>query len=160
MERLTEKTLDILNSLYPTDMKVKAALFKVVELNYSKEKGLDLKGMVKKGPVKVAVDKDGNITATGKLSYMTLKGTPELKGLGANFKKLEVVFRNQEGDDISYDIWVTVINGTGFGIEGSFDLVKFILDRGLLQRGYRGYYRGADERFRQIEEAINGKASN
>lgn len=160
MEGLTQKTLDTLNSLYPTDMKVKAALFKVVEVNYSKENGLDLKGMVKKGPVKVTVDKDGRVTVKGRIANVSLKGTPELKALGANFKKLDIEFSDKGGDDIGFNVWFTVVKGVGFGIEGSFDLAKFMLDRGLLQRAYRGYYRGADERFKQIEDAVNGKTSN
>lgn len=149
MERLTP---DILSNLFPTDFKAKAVILKAVELSYSKSDGFSMKARVKKGPLTMTIDKNGNISASGKISNLSLKGSPELKALGANFKKIEVTFSEKENGDIKYNGWVSVLGGNGkFGIEGSFDLEKLILDRGLLKRAYDPI----KNRQKQLDEALD-----
>lgn len=148
MERLTP---EVLANLFPTDFKAKAVILKAVELSYSKEDGLSMKGQIKKGPIKMTIDKSGNITVSGKVSRLSLNGSPKLKALGANFKKIEVTFSEKENGDIEYNGWVSVLGGNGkFGIEGSFDLEKLILDRGFLKSAYDP----VKNRQKQLDEAL------
>lgn len=91
------------------------------------------------------------VISSAKLGSLSLKQTSEFQAVGANLKKLDVTFRLLDNGDIAYDGWFTAVSGLGFGINGSFDLERLIVDRGLL----RGAYKPLKNRDQQIKDALD-----
>ena len=107
----------------------KITIGKLVQLAYSKDKGLTTKIMAKKGAAKLTVDSDGNATLSGSAGVVTFSGTPVLKQIGAKIKRVSIRFQNdseKQGDMIigytaSFDLGVIQLT-----VSGNFDLEKLI----------------------------------
>jgi len=119
----------------PTNFSVKATLFKIVEVKYSKH-GFDFKAALKKGPIKATMDPKGNVKFTGNVGPVSLRGDPVLEALGAKFKFLSVTFSLADNGDIKYNVSVSVYNAGSFSFSSQFDVEKSVLDRGFLKRAY------------------------
>ncbi len=60
----------------------KITIAKLIELAYSKDKGMTVKIMAKKGNAKLTVDQNGNATLSGSVGILTFSGTPVLEKAG------------------------------------------------------------------------------
>jgi len=142
---------EFLHGLLPTNFAVKASIKKVLEVSYSTDKGVKLNAALKKGPLKATMDINGKVKFSGNLGSFSLHGDPTLKGLGAKFKSLSVVYSLAENGDIKYKVTFAALNAASISFGGQFDLEKMVLDRGLL----RGAYRPLKNREQQLKDALD-----
>jgi len=118
-----------------TELKVTIA--KLIEVAYSKDKGLTTSIMRSKGPFKLEVDQDGKATLTGTVGAVSFSGTPTLEKIGANIKAVSVSFTRGKGSKVDYhaefDLKVAKI-----GVSGGFDIEELIFScSGLLCKAAR-----------------------
>ncbi len=134
-----------------TEAKITVA--KLLELAYSKDKGMTVKIMAKKGNAKLTVDQHGNATLSGSAGSLTFSGSPALEQIGAKIKRVSISFSNQDGMQVGYSATYSleVISVT---VNGDFDLEALITScSGLLCRAARalkGRHREYDQELQEI----------
>lgn len=135
---------------HPTDFKVKLTVKKVLEVSYSGKKGVKLAAALKKGPVTLRLDNEGNISSSAQFGRYSIKGFDSIKALGVKLKALKITAHLKENGDIAYKAGITYGLGSFF-VSGSFDIEKLILDNsGLLGDAYRGI----KNRDQQLQDAL------
>ncbi len=80
----------------------KITIAKLIELAYSKDKGMTVKLMAQKGGAKLTVDQDGNATLSGSAGILTFSGTPVLEKIGTKIKRVSVSFDHKDGMKVDY----------------------------------------------------------
>ncbi len=116
---------------------VKITVAKLLEVAYSKDKGLTTKIMAEKGKAKLVVDQTGKATLTGTVGSLSFSGTPVLNKIGVKIKRVTVNFENKGKMKVGYNATfnLEVISLT---VKGDFDLEKLITScSGLLCRAAR-----------------------
>ena len=121
----------------PTRTEIKITLAKLIEVAYSKNKGLTTKIVRGKGHFKLTVDQEGNARLNGKFGVVNFSGSETLDRIGANIKSVSVNFSNGGGGKITYTAMID-IKSAKLAITGSFDIEALILScSGLLCRAAR-----------------------
>ena len=127
---------------------VKITIAKLIEVAYSKNKGVTTKIVRKKGNFKITVDAQGNATLSGSVGMMTFKANSALEGLGAKVKNISISFSKGEGNDIKYTGMFSFIGVASISVSGKFNIEELILScSGLLckaARALKGRHRAYD----------------
>lgn len=119
-------------------VEAKITIAKLLEVAYSKNKGVTAKIVRKKGNFKITVDSNGNATLSGSVGMMTFKADPALEGLGAKIKNISISFSKGDGDDIKYTAMFIFIGVAAITVSGKFNIEKLILScSGLLCKAAR-----------------------
>ncbi len=115
----------------------KITIAKFLELAYSRDKGMAVKIMAKKGNAKLTVDQDGNATLSGSAGIMRFSGSPVLESIGAKIKRVSVSFNNKGGMKVGYTATFD-LEYIKLSVLGEFDLEELITScSGLLCRAAR-----------------------
>lgn len=115
----------------------KITIAKLIELAYSKDKGMTVKLMAQKGGAKLTVDQDGNATLSGSAGILTFSGTPVLEKIGAKIKRVSVSFEHKEGMKVNYTATFD-LEYIKLSVLGDFDLEALITScSGLLCQAAR-----------------------
>lgn len=115
----------------------KITIAKLIELAYSKDKGMTVKLMAQKGGAKLTVDQDGNATLSGSAGILTFSGTPVLEKIGAKIKRVSVSFEHKEGMKVDYTATFD-LEYIKLSVLGDFDLEALITScSGLLCQAAR-----------------------
>ncbi len=109
----------------PTRTELKITIAKLIEVAYSKNKGLTTKILREKGPFKLTVDQDGNARLSGKVGIVNFSASDTLDEIGANIKSVSVRFANGEGGRVKYTAIID-IKAAKIAISGSFDFEKLV----------------------------------
>jgi len=120
-----------------TRSEVKITVAKLLEVAYSKDKGLTAKIMAEKGKAKLIVDQSGKATLTGTVGSLSFSGTPVLNKIGVKIKRVTINFENKGKMKVGYTATfnLEVISLT---VMGNFDLEELITScSGLLCRAAR-----------------------
>jgi len=131
----------------------KITIAKLLELAYSKDKGMTVKIMAKKGGARLTVDQNGKATLSNTAGIVTFSGSPALDKIGAKIKRVSVSFNNKGSMRVGYSatfdleyIKLTVI--------GDFDLEKLITScSGILckaARTLKGRHHAYDVKMQKI----------
>lgn len=132
---------------------VKITIAKLLELAYSKDKGLTTKIMVKKGPAKLTIDQNGNARLSGTAGVVTFSGTPVLDKIGAKLKSLSVNFNNKLDMRVGYTATIH-LKIMAMTVVGEFDLEALITScSGLLckaAKGLKGKHHAYDMELQRI----------
>lgn len=115
----------------------KITIAKLIELAYSKDKGMTAKLMAQKGGAKLTVDQDGNATLSGSAGILTFSGTPVLEKIGTKIKRVSVSFEHTEGMKVGYTATFD-LEYIKLSVLGDFDLEALITScSGLLCQAAR-----------------------
>ncbi len=133
---------------------VKITIAKILEVAYSKNKGVTTKIVRKKGNFKITVDSQGNATLSGNVGMMTFKANSALESLGAKIKNISISFSKGDGNDIQYTGTFSFIGVAAITVSGKFNIEKLILScSGLLcqaARALKGRHRAYDMELQKI----------
>ena len=114
-------------------VEVKITIAKLLEIAYSKNKGVTTKIIRSKGSFKLTVDPSGNATLSGGVGMLTYRADSALSGLGAQVKSVSVSFSKGDGDDIKYHATFQFVGVASISVVGFFNVEKLILScSGLL----------------------------
>lgn len=103
----------------------KMTIAKLIELAYSKDKGMTVKLMAQKGGAKLTVDQDGNATLSGSAGILTFSGTPVLEKTGVKIKRVSVSFEYKEEMKVGYTATFD-LEYIKLSVLGDFDLEALI----------------------------------
>ncbi len=104
---------------------VKITIAKLLELAYSKNKGLTAKIMAGKSTAKLIIDQNGNANLIGNVGIVSFSGSPALEQLGVTVKNVSVNFRNKDGMKVGYIATIDV-KLMSITVVGDFDLEALI----------------------------------
>ncbi len=114
-------------------IEAKITIAKLLEVAYSKNKGVTTKIVRKKGNFRITVDSNGNAALSGSVGIMTFKAGSALEGLGAKIKDISINFSKGDGDDIKYTATFNFVGVAALSVSGKFNIEKLILScSGLL----------------------------
>lgn len=135
---------------------VKVTIAKVLEVAYSKNKGLTRKIVLKKGNFKVKINEDGKVKIHGSAGAFTFNGGAALEGLGAKLKMASISFSKGDGDDINYKASFSFYGGVGaISVSGSFDIIELISScSGLLCQAARDIRSRNNSQGRRLQEIM------
>lgn len=109
----------------PTRIELKITIAKLIEVAYSKSKGLTTKIIREKGSFKLTVDQDGNARLSGKAGVVVFAAGDKFDEIGVNIKSVSVNFTNDEKGRVKYTAMID-IKAAKMAISGSFDVEKLI----------------------------------
>jgi len=119
-------------------VEVKISIAKLLEVAYSKNKGVTAKIIKSKGNYKLTVDSNGNATLSGSVGMLTFKGDSALQELGAKVKNVSIFFTKGSENDVKYNATFNFVGVAGLSISGTFNVENLILScSGLLCRAAR-----------------------
>ncbi len=121
----------------PTRSELKITIAKLLEVAYSKDKGVMTKIVQSKGPFKLTVDQDGNARLSSKLGILNFSGSLVLDKIGANIKYVTINFSHGGGNVVNYEAIID-LKVAKIAISDNFDIVELITScSGLLCRAAR-----------------------
>ncbi|EXJ12213.1 MULTISPECIES: hypothetical protein [Nitrincola] len=133
----------------------KITIAKLIELAYSKNKGMTAKIMAEKGNAQLTVDHNGNATLSGSAGMLTFSGTPVLENVGAKIKRININFRNEEGMKVDYTATFD-LEYIKLSVMGDFDLEELMTScSGLLCQAARAF-KGRDRAYNMELQRIMG----
>jgi hypothetical protein len=109
-----------------TDAGVKLTIAKLMEMAYSKNKGMTTKIALKKGAFKLTVDENGNAELIGTAGHVRFAGGPTLKKMGISIGSMSIMFSGDENGDVHFSGDVGVKGGAVMTIYGDFNIVELI----------------------------------
>lgn len=119
-------------------VEVKISIAKLLEVAYSKNKGVTAKIIKSKGNYKLTVDANGNATLSGSVGMLTFKGDSALQELGAKVKSVSIFFTKGTGNDVKYNATFSFVGIAALSISGKFNVENLILScSGILCRAAR-----------------------
>jgi len=108
-----------------TNAEVKLTIAKLIDIAYSKDKGMTTKIVMDKGMFKLTMDADGNVELSGKSGHLRFSGKPALEQIGVSMKRLTVNFVGGQNGNVhfiaSIDLKITM-----FTVSGDFNIVDLI----------------------------------
>jgi hypothetical protein len=146
----------------PTNAELKLTIAKLIEVAYSKQKGVTTNIVLGSERFKLTMDESGHGTLSGKVGIVTFDGSPALEKMGLSVKSLDVNFWT-EGEDrqirytASYGIKVASRSITTLSVSGSFNIQELITAcSGLLCQAAR-YLKGFDSNVDAQMQTIMGQ---
>jgi len=138
-EAYRHPTLFVKERIMPTRAEVKVTIAKLIELAYSKNKGITTKIIRKKGNFKISVDQNGKVVLHGSAGILSFSGGTALESIGAKVKMASINFTKGEGDAIDYKATFFFAGGAGgISVLGSFNVEQLITScSGLLCQAAR-----------------------
>ena len=135
-------------------VEVKVTIAKLLEVAYSKNKGVTAKIIKSKGNYKLTVDANGNATLSGSVGMLTFKGYSALQELGAKVNNVSISFTKGSGNDVKYNATFNFVGVAGLSISGKFNVEDLILScSGLLcqaARALKGRHAAYDAELKRI----------
>ena len=133
--------------------KVKLTIAKLIEIAYSKDKGVTTALIQKRGAFTMRVEENGNVTLSGKAGMVKFSGEPELKAVGIDLEYGSVMFSNVGNNRLSYAANLKFKGLLKIEYASVIDVEKLLLGcSGLLCQAARGL----KNRQQQVEEALGG----
>ncbi len=133
---------------------IKITIAKLLEVAYSKNKGITKKIIRKKGNFKLTVDEQGRASLSGGIGTLTFKADSALEGLGARVKNISISFSKGNGSDIEYTASFSFIGVAAVSIAGKFNVEDLIfLCSGLLcaaARDLKGRHKAYDMQLQRV----------
>ncbi|MCF6211620.1 MAG: hypothetical protein L3J88_08500 [Gammaproteobacteria bacterium] len=106
---------------------------KLLEVAYSKNKGVTTKIMRKKGNFKLTVDGQGNAILSGGAGMLTFKANSALQDLGVEVRNVSIAFSKGDGNDVKYTAMFSFVGVAAISVSGKFNIEELILScSGLL----------------------------
>lgn len=131
----------------------KITIAKLLELAYSKDKGMTAKIIASKAGAKLTIDQNGKATLTGTVGTVTFAGSQVLDRIGAKIKRVSVSFNNKGGMNIGYRATFDLAY-IKLTVMGDFDLEELITScSGLLckaARALKGRHHAYDMELQKI----------
>jgi len=119
-------------------VQVKITIAKLIELAYSKDKGLTTKIVLSKGNFKLKVSPNGNATISSSAGILTFRGDSALQALGAKIKNVSISFTAGEDNNFSYIAMFSFSGAASISLSGSLNMEKLITScSGLLCQAAR-----------------------
>jgi len=135
---------------------VKITIAKLLEVAYSKNKGVTTKILRKKGKFKLTVDEQGNAILSGSMGMLTFKANSALEDLGVKIKNISISFSKGDDNDVRYTAMFIFIGITAISVSGKFNVEELILScSGLLciaARALKGRHAAYDMELQKIME--------
>lgn len=148
--------------MMPTDAELKLTIAKLIEVAYSKQKGVTTNIVLGSERFKLTMDESGHATLSSKAGIMTFDGSTALDKIGVSVKSLDINFWT-EGEDrqirytASYGIKVASRTLTTLTVSGKFDIQELITAcSGLLCQAAR-YLKGFDSNVDAQMQSIMGQ---
>lgn len=107
-------------------VEVKVTIAKLVEVAYSKNKGITTKIVRGKGNFKITVDESGQVTLHGRAGMLTFSGDPVLSELGAKLKNASISFTKGDSDSVDYAASFTFHEAANISLTGSFSVDELL----------------------------------
>jgi hypothetical protein len=122
-----------------TRSEIKITIAKLIEIAYSRNKGVTTKFLRKKGNFKLTIDQNGKVMIHGGAGPLTFNGATALEGLGVKIKMASINFTKIDDDDINYKGTFSFAGGAGaISLSGSFNIEELITScSGILCRAAR-----------------------
>jgi hypothetical protein len=137
-------------------VEVKITIAKLIELAYSKDRGVTTKIVRKNGSFNLTVDQDGNATLSGSAGILTFKGDTALSGLGAKVKNVSIMFSHGDGNKVTYTAMYSFSSAANIAVSGNLDIEELILScSGLLcqaARALKGNHASYEMELKKIME--------
>jgi hypothetical protein len=108
-----------------TNAEVKLIIAKLIDVAYSKDKGVTTKIVMDKGLFKMTMDADGNVALSGKGGYLRFSGKPALEQIGVAMKRLTVNFVAGQNGNVHFIAGIN-LKITTFTVSGDFNIVDLI----------------------------------
>jgi len=108
-------------------IEVKVTIAKLIELAYSKDKGMTTKIVRTKGDFRLTVDQHGNARLSGSTGILTFEGDRALSSLGAKIQNVSIVFSHDDGNIVNYTAMYSFSSAANISVTGSFDIEELIL---------------------------------
>ncbi len=106
---------------------IKITIAKLLEVAYSKNKGVTTKIIRKRGSFKLTVDGQGNATLSGSIGMLTFKANSALQGLGVKVKNVSISFSKGDGNDVEYTAMFSFVGVGVISVSGKFNIEELIL---------------------------------
>ena len=81
---------------------IKITIAKLLEIAYTKNKGLTTKIVRKKGKFKITIDQNGKVKLHGSAGVLAFNGSLALEAIGAKVKFATIHFSKAEGNSANY----------------------------------------------------------
>lgn len=122
-----------------TKAEVKVVIAKLIEVAYSRNKGITTKIVRKKGGFKVTVDQNGKVMLYGTAGALTFNGGAALESLGVKVKMVSISFTKGDGDNVNYQGTFNFAGGAAsISVSGTFSIEELITScSGLLCQAAR-----------------------
>jgi len=131
----------------------KITIAKLIELAYSKDKGMTANIIAKKGSATLTINQNGYATLSGSAGILTFSGTPVLEKIGVKIKRVSVSFNNKDGMKVGYTATFD-LEYIKLSVLGEFDLEELITScSGLLcqaARAIKGRHHAYDMELKKI----------
>jgi len=133
---------------------VKITIAKLLEVAYSKNKGVTTKIVRKKGNFKLTVDSRGNATLSGSVGILMFKANSALEGLRAKIKNISISFSKGDGNDVKYIAMINFVGVAAISVSGKFNIEELILSCSgifcIAARALKGRHRTYDMELQKI----------
>lgn len=136
---------------------IKITIAKLIEIAYTKNKGLTTKIVRKKGNFKITIDQNGKVKLHGSAGVLSFNGGTALEAIGAKVKFATIHFSKAEGDNINYKANFSFAGGVAsILLTGTFNIEDLITScSGLLCQAARllkGNNKINEKRLKEIME--------
>ncbi|CAG23262.1 hypothetical protein [Photobacterium profundum] len=109
----------------PKHSEIKLTIAKLIEVAYSKNKGLTTSIMLDAGFIKLTVNERGNALLSGKAGVVTFSGLDVINELGMQVKRVSVSIKNEGKGQASYTATLN-LGLISTSIKGSFNVEELI----------------------------------
>jgi hypothetical protein len=141
----------------PSRIEAKVTIAKLLEVAYSKNKGMTTALMRSKGNVKISVNQHGKVLMLGSVGVLTFSAEDALKSLGVKVRFISVSFSKVDEKNIKYKATFTFIKVASLSISGNFDIEEMILScSGLLCRAARALKNRPEYIERELQRQVGG----
>lgn len=111
----------------PTRTEIKVTIAKLLEIAYSKNKGVTAKLLRKRGNFKITIDQNGKVMLHGSAGMLSFSGTSALEGIGAKIKVASIHFTKGDDENINYKASFSFAGGAGaISVASSFNVEDLI----------------------------------
>lgn len=107
-------------------VQVKITIAKLLEIAYSKDKGVTTKIVRSKGNFKITIDKNGNVMLYGGTDVLTFSGDSALKNLGVKIKNVSISFSKEESNEVKYVATFVFSGAANISLTGAFNIEELI----------------------------------
>lgn len=140
-----------------TKAEVKVVIAKLIEVAYSRNKGITTKIVRKKGGFKVTVDYTGKVMLYGTAGALTFNGGTALESLGVKVKMASISFTKGDGDNVNYQGTFNFAGGAAISVSGAFSIEELITScSGLLCQAAR-LLKGRNQAYENELQRIMGQ---
>lgn len=105
---------------------IKVSIGRILELSYSKKKGVTTSLLTETKNFKIKIDRNGRVKIDGSAGIITFGGDPALQELGAKLKMASITFREGDGGNIEYEATYHFYGSVDIAVSGSFDPFELV----------------------------------